>query len=83
MNASCPFSSQREFPISVCQKFQDGLHPRLITGFRRFFSDHSVVQSLASMHQRKILQQMLLAAQQAEDEYDSTQRIVNEAIGLS
>ena len=35
------------------------------------------------MHQRKILQQMLLAAQQAEDEYASTQRIAREAIGLS
>ena len=43
MNASRPFSSQREFPISVCQKFQDGLDPRLITRFRRFFLDHSVV----------------------------------------
>ena len=83
MNASRPFSSQQEFPISVCQKFQDGLDPRLITGFHRFFSDHSVVQSLASTHQRKILQQMLSAAQQAEDEYASTQRIAREAIGLS
>jgi len=62
MNSSRTFSSQREFPISVCQKFQDGLDPRLITGFRRFFSDHSVMQSLALMHQRKILQQMLSAA---------------------
>jgi hypothetical protein len=55
MNALRPFSSQREFPISVCQKFQDGLDPRLITGFCRFFSNHSVVQSLSSTHQRKIL----------------------------
>ncbi len=83
MNALRPFSSQREFPISVCQKFQDGLDPRLITGFCRFFSDHSVVQSLASTHKRKTLQQMLSAAQQVEDKYVSTQHIVREAIGLS
>ena len=83
MNASRPFSSQRDFPISVCQKFQDGLDPRLITGFRRFFPDHSVIQPLASTHQRKILQQMLRAAQQAEDDYGSTQRIAREAIGMS
>ena len=83
MNASHPFSSQREFPISVCQKFQDDLDPRLITGFRWFFLDHSVVQSLASTHQRKILQQMLSAAQQAEDKYASTQRNAREAIGMS
>jgi hypothetical protein len=83
MNASRPFSSQRELSISICQKFQDGLDPRLIMGFRRFFQDHSVVQPLASMHQRKTLQQMLSAAQQAEDKYASTQRIAREAIGLS
>jgi hypothetical protein len=59
MNALRPFSSQREFPISVCQKFQDGLDPRLITGFRRFFPDHSVIRLLVATHQRKILQQML------------------------
>jgi hypothetical protein len=83
MNALQPFSSQRKFPISVCQKFQDSLDPRLITGFCRFFQDHSVVQPLALMHQRKTLQQMLLAAQQAEDKYALTQRIAREAIGLS
>jgi hypothetical protein len=54
MNASRTFSSQREFPISICQ-IQDGLDPRLITGFCRFFQDHSVVQPLALMHQRKTL----------------------------
>jgi hypothetical protein len=81
MNASRPFSSQCEFPISICQK--DGLDPHLITGFCRFFSNHSVVQSLSLMHQRKILQQMLSAAQQAEDKYASTQRIAREAIGMS
>jgi hypothetical protein len=83
MNASHPFSSQQELPISVCQKFQDGLDPCLVTGFRHFFPDHSVIQSLVSTHQRKILQQMLQAAQQAEDDYGSTQRIAREAIGLS
>jgi hypothetical protein len=83
MNASCPFSNQRKFPISICQKFQDGLDPRLITGFRRFFADHSVIQSLASTHLRKTLQQMLSAAQQAEDKYASTQRIAREANGMS
>jgi hypothetical protein len=63
MNALRPFSSQCKFPISVCQKFQNGLDPRLTIGFRRFFPDHSVIQSLVSTHQRKTLQQMLQAAQ--------------------
>ena len=37
MNASRPFSSQREFPISVCQKFQDGLDPASLPGFASSF----------------------------------------------
>ncbi len=82
LNALRPFSSQQEFPISVCQKFQDCLDPCLFTGFRRFFPDHSVIQSLVSTQQRKILQQMLQAAQQVEDDYSSTQRIACKAIGL-
>jgi hypothetical protein len=50
MNASSSFSSQQEFPISVCQKFQDGLDPHLVTGFRHFFPDHSVIQLLVLTH---------------------------------
>ncbi len=38
MNASRPFSSQREYPVSVCARFINGLDPRLLTGFRRKFS---------------------------------------------
>ncbi len=83
MNVSHPFSSSREFPISVCQKFQDGLDPRYTVSFCRFFPDYSVVQALASTHQRKTLQKILVAAQQAEDDYASTQPIAREAIGLS
>jgi hypothetical protein len=83
MNASRPFSSSREFPISMYQKFQDGLDPRYTVGFCRFFPDYSVVQALASTHQRKTLQKMLAAAQQAEDDYALMQRIAREAIGLS
>jgi hypothetical protein len=59
------------------------LDPYLVTGFCRFFPDHSVIQSLISTQQLKILQQMLRAAQQAEDDYGSTQRIARKAIGLS
>jgi hypothetical protein len=83
MNASRPFSSSRESPISICQKFQDGLDPRYTVGFCRFFPDYSVIQALASTHQRKTLQKILVAAQQAEDDYALTQRITREAIGLS
>ena len=83
MSAARPFYSQRDFPVSVCQKFMDGLDTRLQVGFRRNFSDHSVVQSLEGSHQRRTLQLMLKAAQQAEDDFASTQRIARDAVGLS
>jgi hypothetical protein len=83
MSADRPFSSQRSFPVSVCQRFMDGLDPRLLTGFRRWFPDHSIVQALDRSHQRRTLQLMLKAAQQAENNFTSMQRIACDAIGLS
>jgi hypothetical protein len=83
MGAAHPFSSQRDFPVSVCTKFQDGLNPRLLTGFRRYFLAHSVVQLLNATHQRKTLQSMLQAAQQAEDDLHAVQRVAPEAVGMS
>jgi hypothetical protein len=83
MSASRPFSSQREYPVSVCARFIDGLDPRLLTGFRRNFPHHSVVQSLNAAHQRKVLQEMLQAAQIAEDDFLLITRVSREAVGLS
>jgi hypothetical protein len=75
MSAAHPFSSQREFPVSVCQRFMDGLNPHLMTGFCRNFPNHSVLQPLNALHQRWTLQLMFQAAQQADDDFTSTQRI--------
>ena len=83
MSASRPFSSQREYPVSVCARFIDGLDPRLLTGFRRNYPNHSVVQSLNAAHQRKVLQEMLQAAQIAEDDFLMITRVSREAVGLS
>ncbi len=83
MSAARPFSSQQEFPVSVYQRFMDGLDPRLMTGFCRCFPNHSVPQPLNASHQHRMLQLMLQAAQQVEDNFASTQRIAQEAIGLS
>jgi hypothetical protein len=63
MSAVHPFSSQREFPVFVCQRFMDRLDPRLITSFCRRFPDHSVVPALDGSHQRWTLQLMLKATQ--------------------
>ncbi len=83
MSAARPFSSQRSFPVSVCQQFMDGLDPRLLMGFCCCFPDHSIIQALDGSHQRRTLQLLLKAAQQAEDNFTLTQRIARNAIGLS
>jgi hypothetical protein len=83
MSAARPFSSQQSFPVSVCQRFMDGLNPRLLMGFCRCFPDHSIVQALDGSHQRHTLQLMLKATQQAEDNFTSMQRIACNAFGLS
>jgi len=83
LNASRPFTSQREYPVSVCSRFVSGLDPCLLTAFRRNFPKHSDVQPLNAAHQRKVLQEMLKAAQSAEDDLIATQRIAREAVGLS
>ena len=61
----------------------DGLNPCLLTGFCCCFPDHSVVQALDGSHRRHTLQLMLKAAQQAGDNFTSTQHIARNAIGLS
>ncbi len=83
MGAARPFSSHRDFPVSVCARFQDSLNPCLQTVYRRCFPQHSVVQLLNAAHQQKILQAMFQAAQQAKDDLHSVQRIAQEALGMS
>jgi hypothetical protein len=83
MGAAQPFSSHREFPVSVCARFQEGLDPHLQTGFCRYFPQHSVVQLLNTTNQQKTLQAMLQAAQQAKDDLHTVQRVAQEVVGMS
>jgi hypothetical protein len=83
ISAARPFSSQQEFHMSVCQRFMDNLDPCLMAGSRRSFPNYSVLQLLNTLHQHWALQLMLQAAQQAENNFASTQHIAREASGLS
>ena len=83
MGAARPFANQRSFPVSLCARFQEGLDVRLQTGYRRYFPQHSVIQPLDAVHQRKTLQTMLQAAVQAEQDLKDVQRVAQEAMGLS
>ena len=67
----------------MCFRFVSGLDHRLLTAFRRNFPKHSDVLPLDAAHQQKVLQEMLKAAQSAEDDLIATQRIAREAVGLS
>ena len=60
----------------------EGMDPRLVPGFRRNFPKHSNVVVLNADLQRTTLQEMLLAAQRAEDDYTNVQRTAREAAGL-
>jgi hypothetical protein len=82
MNAARPFTSDQDYPISLCAKFMEGTDPCLLPGFRRNYPTHSVVVMLRADMQRKTLQEMLLAAQRAKDDYTNVQRTTREAIGL-
>jgi hypothetical protein len=78
MNADRPFTSERHYPISLCAKFMEGMDPRLVPGFQRNFPKHSTVVMLNADIQRKTLQEMLLAAQRAKEDYTNVQRTARE-----
>jgi hypothetical protein len=44
MGTARPFPSNRDFPVSLCACFQDGLDTRLQTGYHCYFPQHHVVQ---------------------------------------
>jgi hypothetical protein len=83
MGAARPFSSHRDFPVSVCTRFQERLEPHLPTGFCWYFPQHSVVQLLNATHQQKTLQAIIQATQQAKDNLHAIQRVAREAVGMS
>ncbi len=82
MNAARPFTSERIYPISLCAKFMEGMDPLFVPGFQRNFPTHSTVVMLNANVQWKTLQEMLLAAQRAKDDYMNVQRTAREAVGL-
>jgi hypothetical protein len=80
---ACPFSSHRDFPMSLCAQFQDGLDPCLQTSYHCYFPQHGAIQLLNTTHQQKTLQAMLQATQQAKDDLHAIQRVAWEAVGMS
>ena len=81
MRAARPFATQQTFPISLVNKFMDGIDDRLRPKFRSLFPTYSIQQDRSGRNQRKTLPVALAAAQQAEDEIRSVQEIARGAIG--
>ncbi len=63
LNASRPFAREANYAVSVFNKFIQGLDPRLVGPFRRFYPQHSMVHSLNGSYQRSQLGVILVAAQ--------------------
>ena len=61
----------------------EGLNSHFLTRFHCLFAQHHVVQSFNASHQQKVLQQILLAAQQAEDNLVLVKCVAHEVVGLS
>lgn len=80
MNAARPFVASHTFPVSICNRFIDGLDPRLLPGFRKAYPQYSDVQRLDGSHQRRTMTLLLKAATQAEDDYRATQQIARDAV---
>ena len=81
LNASRPFATQTNYAVSVCDKFIQGLDPRLIGPFHRFYPQHSMVHNLNGSYQRSQLVVILAAAQAAEDEVKQMQEIACGMLG--
>jgi hypothetical protein len=58
------------------------MDPRLLPGFQRNFPKHNIAVMLRADIQRKTLQEMLLAAQRAEEDYLNVQCTTRGAVGL-
>ncbi len=75
MNAVRPFATQRQYAISVCNRFIQGLDCTLMPQFRKNYPQHSSAHDLSGVYQRRMLPVILTAAQAAKDECQQIQDI--------
>ena len=74
-NATRPFQMQERYPISVCDRFIQGLDRTILPSFRKMYPNHSIVHDLSGHYQRRMMSVILTAAQAAEDECKQFQDI--------
>lgn len=78
-----PFVSARVFPVSVCNKFMQGLDPRILSYFEQFYPAHNDFHELTGQVQRDKLHLIYMAAIQAENAYIVTTTAARDAVGAA
>jgi hypothetical protein len=81
INALRPFAARKTLPISICNHIICNLDRRIIPSFRKLYPDHATPHNLDGAIQRKKVQEILAAAQQAEDEVHQVQEIARGITG--
>jgi hypothetical protein len=74
-NAACPFATQWQYALTVCDCFIHGLDCTLMPQFRKNYPQHSSIYDLSGANQHRMLQIILAAAQAAKDKCQQIQDI--------
>ena len=80
MVAARPFGTMHTWPVDLCNKYINGLSEHLLPAFRRHYHRHDEQHDRTATHQRQQLSAILRAAQMAEDEVKSIQKIAASSI---
>jgi hypothetical protein len=82
-NTLHPFAAWKTLPISICNRISRNLNRCIIPSFRKLYPDHVTLHDLDGAFQRRKVQEILAAAQQAEDEVHQVQEIARGITGQS
>jgi hypothetical protein len=83
INTLRPFVVHKTLPISICDHIIRNLDCRIVPSFRKLYPDHATSHDLNSSYQRRKVQEILAAAQQAEDDVHQVQEIARGITGQS
>jgi hypothetical protein len=75
--------ARKMLPISICNHIIRNLDCHIIPFFRKLYDNHEMSHDLDSPYQRRKVQEILAAAQQAEDEVHQVQDIAQGITGQS
>jgi hypothetical protein len=81
MNAMRPFAGDAMFPKSVCNALTNGMDGRLLQIFKKYYTNHAVLQDLSTTFQRSCSRRILAAMQTAKYEVHSMSPLARDSIG--